>query len=156
MAATLKNLAMMIGLAAIMLWTVSSSWAGTNADEARKTRLIVSGVVFGVTYAGTIIGDRAIDSSVNFSQLYVPAIGPFLALGAYDDKVDPDYSGRSRDKVLFVLSGAVQTASLIVFALNLKSKDSGKAGINLPEVLSSLSVAPNGRGGFVAGYRFRF
>jgi hypothetical protein len=127
---TFKNLVILTGVALLTCWSASSSWADDKAEKARKTRLIVSGVVFGATYAGTIIEDRAIDSSVNFSQLYVPIIGPFLALGKYDDKVDPDYSGRTRDKVLFVLSGAVQAASAVVFVLNLNSKSSGKATIN--------------------------
>jgi len=156
MRTTAKNLIILAGVALMTFWNASPGRAGDKAEKARKTRLIVSGVTFGAVYAGTIIGDRAIDSSVNFSQLYVPVIGPLLALGAYDNKVDPDYSGRTRDKVLFVLSSTIQAASVVVFALNLRSKSEGKATREPPHFFSNLSVGPDDRGGFVAAYRFRF
>jgi hypothetical protein len=156
MAVTCKNLAILAGVALLTCWNASPGRADDKGEKARKTRLVVSGVAFGAAYAGTIIGDRAIDSSVNFSQLYVPVIGPFLALGKYGDKVDPDYSGRTRDKVLFVLSGAVQAASALVFALNLKSKDTSKATREPQNFFSNLSIGPDGRGGFVAAYRLCF
>jgi hypothetical protein len=156
MTITLKKLFILVNLIFFTFWNISYSQTNTNSDKSRKSLLIVSGVVFGVTYLGTIIGDQTIDSSVNFPELFVPVIGPFLALGNYDNKVNPYYSGRTRDKALFVLSGTVQTISALVFFFNLTGNKSSQLSINSNTFISNLSINSDSRGSLVATYRWQF
>src|SRR5512138_710808 len=86
--------------------------AVASSERGVDKLLLASGITLAGTYVLTIVADHAIDNSVNFNETLVPAVGPFLAIAHYDDKVSSSYEGRNRDKALFALSGVVQTAAL--------------------------------------------
>jgi hypothetical protein len=76
-------------------------------------------------------------------------------LSSYDDKVtNPYYTGRKRDKTLFVLSSAVQAVSAFIFIKNLSGHKKNTNSTAL-KALSNLSIHANGRGDFLASYRFQ-
>jgi hypothetical protein len=126
--------------------------AAASAHRGVDKLLLGAGITLAGTYALTIVADHAIDNSVNFNEALVPAVGPFLAIAHYDDKVSPTYEGRNRDKALFALSGVVQSAALTVIVVRLFR---GRGGVR-QERVPAIAMAPLGRHGFVASCTFRF
>lgn len=144
-------------IACLLLIVLSVNvFAAKDPDTTRKTWLIVSSVTLGIVYATTIVLDYTIDNSVNFPAFFVPAVGPYIALLSYDNKVSPYYSGRTRDILLMTLSGVLQTAAAVGIALTFKgSKDnkesSASNGMNI-----DFSLAPRYPGGYQACFRLTF
>jgi hypothetical protein len=131
-------------------------FAGNDADETRKTWLIISGVTLGVVYATTIVLDYTIDSSVNFPAFFVPAVGPYIGLLSYDSKVSPYYSGRSRDILLMALSGTIQTAAAVGIALTLKKPQKNDGSDLSKRVAVNFSVMPRVGRGYLASCHLVF
>ncbi len=143
-----------VGFAQQETSTEETNTAVTNPspERGRDKLLLAAGITLAGTYALTIVADHAIDNSVNFNEALIPAVGPFLAIAHYDDKVSPSYSGRDLDKALFALSGIVQTAALTVIVVRLFR---GRGGVNADRV-PVIAVGPMGRGGFIASCSVRF
>jgi hypothetical protein len=139
-------------------FNVNSLYLQQSSHSGAKKPLIIAGAItFGTFYIGGIVLDNTIDNSVNFSELYIPVIGPFLARANYDDKVSPDYDAADLEKTLFVLDGIVQAAGavMLITGLAMNYSPDGKL-INIGKSISQFSIAPVPGKGFRAGYRFSF
>lgn len=129
-----------------MIREAKQAVARQEADPVRRQMILIGGIALVSTYAVTIAGDYAIDPDVNFPQLWVPVVGPFLAYADYDNKVSPYYTGSTADKTLFIASGVVQAASAVVLAMGL-ARPTSKASRTMAKI-PAISLTPTGHGGF--------
>lgn len=128
-----------------------------QSSRAKKPLIIVGASVLGGIYVASIVIDRLYEPDVIFEELYIPVVGPFLAIANYDDTVNPDYAGADFDKSLFLISGILQSAGATLLI-------TGLAKGNLPDgpvydtaqFLTKFSVMPTQKKGFVASYYFNF
>ena len=129
----------------------------TSHSGAKKPLVIAGAITLGAFYIGGIVLDHTIDNSVNFSELYIPVLGPFLARASYDDKVSPYYDGADLEKTLFILDGIIQTAGavMLITGLTMHYSPDGKI-FNIGKSISQFSINPIPGKGFRTGYRFSF
>jgi len=129
----------------------------TGRSKAKKPLIIVGAAVLGGVYVASLVIDRAYESDVIFDELYIPVIGPFLAIANYDDHVDPSYSGADFDKSLFLISGILQTAGAVLLITGLSKSYTPDSNIyKTREFFTKFSIAPMQRKGLSASYRFNF
>ena len=129
----------------------------TGKSRAKKPLIIVGASLLGGFYLAGLIIDRAYAPDVVFEELYIPVIGPFLAVANYDDHVSPDYAHASFDKALFIISGALQTTGAVLLITGLAKSDMpDNAMVRAGRFMTNFSVAGNYRNGIMARYRFQF
>jgi hypothetical protein len=124
-----------------------ASPAAGNArqPEAEVARIPLWIGLGSAAYGGAIVGD-VVNGGLDFPELFVPVAGPFIAIARYDNVVtNPYYAGRTRDKVLFAGSGAMQALSLVMI---LTSARAGHSEARLLKKLPLVTLAATGRGGF--------
>ena len=136
---------------------VDGAAAPGGDDAARRNQIIIWGVVLGGTHAATILTDAAVGNGIDFPEVFIPVMGPWIALARFDSVVINPVSQEAtrRDKFLFAASGVVQGVSL---ALLLRASLSGRgdkksSGLNH---LANISLTPTDRHGFLLSYRRRF
>ena len=127
--------------------------SATDDRESQRRQLVIWWSILGATVAATVVGD-VVNQGLNFPETFVPVAGPFIALARYDNVVNPSYSGRTTDKVLFAASGILQTVSLVMIIKSLRSRNAKDAG-GLRHV-PAVSLVPTGRHGFLLSYRSQF
>jgi hypothetical protein len=59
-------------------------------------------------YADANTGGR-----IDFPELFIPGIGPFIAFARYDSYVVQDWPGRETEKALLAASGLIQSLSIV-------------------------------------------
>jgi hypothetical protein len=74
--------------------------------------LIASSITLVSVYSATIIADRIGGGKVDFPEVYIPAVGPIIAVFRNDSYVRDDWPHQGLEKTLFTLSGIVQAASI--------------------------------------------
>jgi hypothetical protein len=120
-------------------------------EKSGTTLLLVStGTLVGV-YAGTIIADAIGGGKIDFPEIFIPAIGPIIAVFRYDSYVRDDWPNQGLEKTLFAISGIVQTASIVGIGIG-----AGRIKVNKKNNKGSTSylyIKPVG-GGIRATYNF--
>jgi hypothetical protein len=114
--------------------------------------LIVSSMTLVSVYSATIIADRIGGGKIDFPEVYIPAVGPIIAVFRYDSYVREDWPNQGLEKTLFTLSGIVQAASIVgigVGAHRVVVNKKSKKGYT-----SYLSIQPGGPGGIKIVYNF--
>lgn len=81
--------------------------------KSGTTLLIVSSATLVGVYGGTIIADAIGGGKIDFPEVFVPAVGPIIAVFRYDSYVREDWPNQGLEKALFTLSGIIQTASIV-------------------------------------------
>lgn len=105
--------------------SVQSKGNPAGATEQPHTAAVVAGALGTVVYAGTIIGDLNVNGEIDFPELFLPVLGAPIALIRYDDVViNQAYSGRSTEKLLLGISGALQARCVVVVIVDLTPKES--------------------------------
>ena len=129
----------------------------TGESRAKKPLIIVGGALLGGIYVVSIVIDRIYEPDVIFDELYIPVVGPFLAIANYDDHVNPGYEGADFDKSLFLISGLLQTTGAVLLITGLtKSYAPDSKMHRTGQFFTKFSIAPAPRNGMLASYRFTF
>lgn len=123
-----------------------------NVKEKSGTALlsVSTGALVGV-YGGTIIADAIGGGKIDFPEIFIPAIGPIIAVFRYDSYVRDDWPNQGLEKALFALSGIVQTASIVGIGIGASRIKANKK--NYKGSTSYLYIQPIG-GGIKATYNF--
>jgi hypothetical protein len=120
-------------------------------EKSGTTLLLVSTGALAGVYAGTIVADAIGGGKIDFPEIFIPAIGPIIAVFRYDSYVRDDWPNQGLEKTLFALSGIVQTASIVGIAIGASRIKVNKK--NNKGSTSYLYIQPVG-GGIKATYNF--
>ncbi len=126
-------------------------------SRAKKPLIIVGASLLGGVYVASIVIDHIYGPEDIFDELYIPVVGPFLAIANYEETVGSGYEGEDFDKGLFLISGLLQSAGATMLIIGL-TKDYAPDGplYDTAQFLSKFSIAPVQKKGFKAGYHFNF
>jgi hypothetical protein len=148
------NMSRIFVMCALVLFPCFGYAQNTAYNVQKKsgtTLLIVSSATLVGVYGGTIIADAIGGGKVDFPEVYIPAVGPIIAVFRYDSYVRDDWPNQGLEKALFTLSGIVQTVSIVGIGVGANRIVVNKKNKN--GYASYLYIQPVG-GGIKATYKF--